>query len=159
LLAVASGCSRSPQEKIVLYPVVDERGITSYVTTDPGLALAEKDQRIAQEQRRKSDEADRLLQRERGLQEVTRYRQAQQDKIEQRIREWQEELANPSPIRSSDIIATHRRNLGLQQQQWREEHASRPDDGQLERDRIVKSFDEAQARLQQTLTEYARRSR
>jgi hypothetical protein len=73
---------------------VDERGLVTYVTEDPGIRLAEENARVARRQRQQSEEAERQQQKERGLQEVARYRQAEQDKIAQslqRLREQQEQ--------------------------------------------------------------------
>jgi hypothetical protein len=54
------------------------------VTKDPSIRLAEKDARVTQWQRQQSGEAGRR-QKERGLQEVAEYRQAERDKIEQTL--------------------------------------------------------------------------
>jgi membrane protein involved in colicin uptake len=91
LLAFASGCSGGSQEKIALYPVVDGRGVITYVTKDPGTRLAEENDRIAQWQRQQSDEADRQQRKERGLQEVARYRKAERDKIDQTLQRQREQ--------------------------------------------------------------------
>ena len=92
LLAFASGCSRgSAEKKVVLYPVVDERGLITYVTMDPSITQAKEDDRIAQARQHEFDEDDRQQRREAGLQEVARYRQGQRDEAEQKLQRLREQ--------------------------------------------------------------------
>jgi hypothetical protein len=93
LLASVSGCSGSSEPKVTLYPVVDERGLITYMTEDPYDAAVEKDRRNA-ELRHEWSQQQAALSRGRqqnveAMQAEALSRQARQEQFRQEQRDTQ----------------------------------------------------------------------
>lgn len=109
LLASAPGCTGggSPSgAKLALYPIVNERGLVTYVTRDPYDPAAERERLVAQEQQREAAEVARQRE-ERNLQALMEQRRRQNEATERVLRqlrqqsdEWTRQLrSRPQPTR------------------------------------------------------------
>jgi hypothetical protein len=104
LLAITSGCSGGsggPRAKVALYPVVDKRGLITYVTRNPYDPGAEEERRGAMGQEREAAEARRRHE-ERKSQDLMDLRQRQNHDIDrtiQQLRQRSEEPAHQVPSR------------------------------------------------------------
>src|SRR4051812_22798792 len=98
LLAITSGCSGGSggsRVKVALYPVVDERGLITYVTRNPYDPEAEEERRAALEQEREAAEVRRR--EERKYQDLVDLRQRQKHDIDrtiQQLKQRSDELAH-----------------------------------------------------------------
>ncbi|SIN84845.1 hypothetical protein SAMN05444166_1252 [Singulisphaera sp. GP187] len=110
LLAITSGCSggsSGSRAKVALYPVVDERGLVTYVTRNPYDPGAEEERQGVLEREREAAEA-RRRQEERNYQDLADLREAQKYDVDRRIQQ----------LRQQSEVSAHQVPSRRQQPGW-----------------------------------------